>query len=355
MNEQDKKDINEVVSTDDSQEAKKDDFFTNDQEVVALPKKGLNLLAILGMVVGLVVVVLGVAAGLLYGAKNDSQFVRIIATELHYPLAMVENRFVPMTEYWQALDLVKKNCELVGTNCQITDEDKKSAVKNLIDERLVMILADKEGVKVEQSELDDQYNKIVEQNGGADEFAKVVREKLNWSTDEFKSKLLISLYAQKLEEKVVEKVSAKHILIAVDQGASDEDVNKAKDKANEVIKKINEGADFTEVAKEYSDDPSVSQNGGDLGYFSRGMMVPDFEKAAFALNIGQISEPVRTDYGWHVIKVEGKTGSVKSSFSDWLEEQKKQMKIWYFYKVPGVDGDVSASSTESDQTSAAGN
>lgn len=319
-------------------EEKANDFFENNDEIIALPKKGPNWLSIVGMVLVLVILVFGAVAVLLYGFKNESSFVKMMATEFYYPFVMVENKVVPMSEYWQGLDLIKKNCELVGvgSDCRITDNDKLTVAKRLIDERSVMILALKEGLKVENQELEDEYKKIVEQNGGETEFAKVIKEKLNWSTDEFKQKLLVSLYGQKLEEKMIEKVNAKHILISVDPSASEEEVNKAKDKANEVIKKLNEGGDFAALAKEYSNDPGVAQNGGDLGYFSRGMMVPEFESAAFALEKGQISQPVRTDYGWHVIQLVDKKGSVKSSFTDWLEQQKKQMKIWYFYKVPGV-------------------
>ncbi|MFZ5392354.1 MAG: peptidylprolyl isomerase [Patescibacteria group bacterium] len=335
-------------------EYKKNDFFENNDDLVAVPKKGMNWMSILGMVLILIVVVFGAVAVLLYGFKNESQFVKMMATQFYYPFVAVEDKVIPMSEYWSSLELVKKNCELVGTNCQTTDDDRRTVSKRLIDERSVEVLAKKEGINVDNSELEAEYQKIVEQNGGETEFTNVIRDKLNWSTDEFKQKLLISLYGQKLEDKVIEKVSAKHILISADQSASEEDVAKAKEKAMEVIKKLKEGGDFAALAKEYSNDPSVSQNGGDLGYFSRGMMVPEFEKAAFALEKGQISEPVKTDFGWHIIKVEDKKGSVKNSFTDWLEEQKKQMKIVYFYKVPEAKtADNAVNATQADSTTAA--
>lgn len=332
---------------DDQIENKKDDFFEKNDDLVAVPKKGMNWTSIVGMVVILIVLVFGVVAVLLYGFKNESQFVKMMATQFYYPFVAVENKLIPMSEYWDSLELVKKNCELVGTDCQTTDEDRRTVSKRLIDERSVEYLAKKEGIGVDDSELDAEYQKIVEQNGGEAEFTNVIKEKLNWSTEEFKQKLLISLYGQKLEDKVIEKVSAKHILISADQSASAEDVAKAKEKALEVIKKLNEGGDFAALAKEYSNDPSASQNGGDLGYFSRGMMVPEFEKAAFALEKGQISEPIKTDFGWHVIKVEDKKGTVKNSFTEWLEEQKKQMKIVYFYKIP--DEKTADSATDTNQ------
>jgi peptidyl-prolyl cis-trans isomerase C len=88
------------------------------------------------------------------------------------------------------------------------------------------------------------------------------------------------------------EVHAQHILVA------------SEAEAREVITQLAGGADFSTLAKEKSTDPSAKQNGGDLGYFGPGDMVPEFEKAAFALEKGQISkDPVKSQFGWHVIKV----------------------------------------------------
>ena len=83
----------------------------------------------------------------------------------------------------------------------------------------------------------------------------------------------------------------------------------AKDKALELIKKLAGGADFAALAKENSEDPGSKDNGGDLSFFKKGMMVPEFEKAAFALKTGEYTkEPVRTQFGYHIIKVDEKKG-----------------------------------------------
>lgn len=88
------------------------------------------------------------------------------------------------------------------------------------------------------------------------------------------------------------EVHAQHILLA------------SEGEAREVITQLAGGADFATLAKEKSTDPSAQQNGGDLGYFGPGDMVPEFERAAFALEKGQISkDPVKSQFGWHVIKV----------------------------------------------------
>jgi parvulin-like peptidyl-prolyl isomerase len=102
--------------------------------------------------------------------------------------------------------------------------------------------------------------------------------------------------------------------------------------AEELRQRILDGEDFAELAQEYSDDPGSGPEGGDLGWFGRGMMVPAFEEAAFSLEIGEISEPVRSDFGYHLIEVlEKDTERPKDeatlaqerqqAFNEWLRQQ----------------------------------
>ncbi|HEY3448006.1 MAG TPA: SurA N-terminal domain-containing protein [Myxococcales bacterium] len=100
------------------------------------------------------------------------------------------------------------------------------------------------------------------------------------------------------------RVKARHILLKVDEKATDAQAEEVKKKLSDIKAKIAAGADFAAEAKANSDDPGSKDKGGDLGEFQPGVMDPMFEKAAFALAPGQMSEPVRTRYGWHLIKVE---------------------------------------------------
>ena len=126
------------------------------------------------------------------------------------------------------------------------------------------------------------------------------------------------------EEKSVGDISAKHILIKVksddeDEGLSDDE---AKEKAKELIKKLDEGANFDDLAKENSEDPGSASNGGDLGYFNKGQMVEEFEKAAYALKLNEYTkEPVKTSYGYHIIL---KTGEKEKESLDQLKDSIKE-------------------------------
>lgn len=112
-----------------------------------------------------------------------------------------------------------------------------------------------------------------------------------------------------------EAVKASHILLGVDQKASAEDKKTAKEKAVKLRKELDGGADFATLAKGNSTCPS-SQQGGDLGYFGQGQMVPAFEKAAFALKPGEISDVIETQFGYHIIKLTEKKAAEKVEFKE---------------------------------------
>jgi peptidyl-prolyl cis-trans isomerase C len=116
----------------------------------------------------------------------------------------------------------------------------------------------------------------------------------------------------------VNEVKARHILV------------KTEEEAREIIKQLDEGADFEKLANEKTLDPSGKTSGGDLGYFTASQMVPEFSEAAMALDIGAYSkEPVKTDFGWHIIKLEDKRAQqppayeqVKSRMNELLLREK---------------------------------
>src|SRR5207249_1411860 len=124
-----------------------------------------------------------------------------------------------------------------------------------------------------------------------------------------------------------EQVRASHILLKT-EGKDDAAV---KAKAEDVLKQSKAGADFSELAKKYSEEEASAKNGGDLDYFGRGRMVPEFDQAAFAMQPGQISDLVKTQYGYHIIKLVDKKAAatrtlaeVRQQISDQLAYEKAQ-------------------------------
>ncbi|MGD2151553.1 MAG: SurA N-terminal domain-containing protein [Desulfobacterales bacterium] len=151
---------------------------------------------------------------------------------------------------------------------------------------------------------------------------------LNFNPDAYRSKVSISdeelqdYFDENREEFNTPKtVEARHILLKVDQNADPEDVEKARKRALDILKMARQGKKFPELAKKYSEGPTRDR-GGYLGTFKREAMVKSFADKAFSMKTGEISEPVRTRFGWHIIKVE----KVNEAFILSFDEAKKKIK-----------------------------
>ena len=132
------------------------------------------------------------------------------------------------------------------------------------------------------------------------------------------------------EQPRIYQVKAQHILVAFKQ-EEQIDTSAALEKAKQIKAKLDEGASFEELAKEYSDDPGSKNNGGDLGYFQRRMMVKPFDEVAFSLQPGEVSDVIETRFGFHIIKVNDR--KEMPSF----EEEKDKIKQLYQSKQYPVD------------------
>lgn len=126
-----------------------------------------------------------------------------------------------------------------------------------------------------------------------------------------------------------------HILISVEEGADEAKIKAAKAKADDVRKQLVAGTDFAELAKKHSDDPGSSKIGGDIGFFGTGSLDPNYEKTMFALKKGELSEPVLSSFGYHIIKVTEIREEKSKSFDDVkgelaVEFKQKQANEKYF-------------------------
>ena len=108
------------------------------------------------------------------------------------------------------------------------------------------------------------------------------------------------------QQKPEQEVHARHILFRVEDAKDEKASAAAEQKAKDVEARLKKGEDFATLAKELTEDPSGKENGGDLGFFTKEQMVPEFANVAFELKPGEVSKPVKTQFGWHVIKVDEK-------------------------------------------------
>jgi len=148
-----------------------------------------------------------------------------------------------------------------------------------------------------------------------------VRSKVKVSEEDLKAE-----YAKvaKMESEDAE-VHARHLLVQVAPKATADQVEAARKKAAALAEEARQpGVDFIALAKAKSEGPSAA-DGGDLGFFRRGVMVPEFERAAFSLPVGGISDPIRTKFGWHVIKVEERRAVAAKGFEELRDQLRNRM------------------------------
>ena len=237
---------------------------------------------------------------------------------------------------------------------ELTAEEKKKADSAVLDQLISAELLYQAGKKLPIADIDSRvatqmkqgktkfpsteaYEKALKASGlsekDLEEFARKEIYINNLIEKDIASKVSISddqakkFYDENIDKfKQPETVHASHILIGVDPKASAEEKSKAKEKAEALLKRAKAGEDFAALAKANSTCPSAPQ-GGDLGSFSKGQMVPAFESVAFSLKPGEISGVVETQFGYHIIKVIDKKPAGTVPFNDAKKEIINYLKI----------------------------
>jgi foldase protein PrsA len=273
---------------------------------------------------------------LIYKYKNESRAVQIMSQIVPYPVLSVNGNPLWNTstygEYLFELTSVKKFYQSQGQDLNSEEgkqrlvELKQELLKQMEDNQIIKQEAAKERITVTSKEVDEEYNKLVENAGGPDKVKETLQNLYGWTIADFKEKVRFSLVQKKLADKI----------------SNDPNRNgTAKAKAEDLLNQIKNGADFAEIAKANSEDSSAS-NGGDLGFVEKGQTVPEFEEEAFKLENGQVSGIVKTQYGFHIIKVtEKQEDKVKVShilikgvdLESWLEEQRNKAKLSRYLKL----------------------
>ncbi len=278
-------------------------------------------------------------------------------------IAKVNDELILKSDYDRQVLQVKSALEAngqdfsTGEGKKVLKEIREKVLEAMINDQLILQQVEKDNITLSEEEFEQAISDLEQYHGGKDALDKYLEQQgLNRSSFEklVKEQLVISQFKEKLtsdikvtDEEVKKfyednktmfelpapEIRASHILVDTE--------NEAK----KILAEIKAGADFAALAKDYSKDPGSKELGGDLGYFSKGKMDPEFEKAAFALKPGEISDVVKTTFGYHIIKVTGERTSlsfddakdyIKSNlentkkeeeFNKYLDEWKKQSKI----------------------------
>ncbi|PIS07669.1 hypothetical protein COT78_02205 [Candidatus Berkelbacteria bacterium CG10_big_fil_rev_8_21_14_0_10_43_13] len=294
--------------------------------------------AILAKVVVVLVVLLAlvqfVFGIMIYGYKVENKATKFVAKVLPYPVAVVNYDFVTYTEYEKEKDYIHHFYAATQQGSIDYKSIDSQILVQLIENKIILFEALKYHVKVNKKEVDDAVDNITIQNGGTDKVVKVLSDLYGLSLNEFRDLVKTQMLRDKVNQKVIDHLTVRHILIQVASDAPADQVDAAKTKAQGFLDQIKAGSiTFADAATKYSEDSASASNGGLLDPFQRGDMVKPFSDAAFSLKKGQVSDLVKTDYGWHIIKLESRTGSVDKSFTDWLDDIQKKSLVLKLFKV----------------------
>jgi peptidyl-prolyl cis-trans isomerase C len=241
------------------------------------------------------------------------------------------------------------------------DEIYRGLLEQLVSIRLLRQEVAARKVDVPDADLEKRMAEVMQQFPSKDVFAEMLKTQdttlEKFRTEQRQDLAINKMLGDALKEKVTatpaqidefykqnpdrfkqgERVRASHILIAVPQGADAVTKTQARTKAEGLLKQVKAGGDFAKLAKENSQDPGSAIQGGDLGYFQPGQMVPEFNDVAFKLAPGTVSDLVETQFGFHIIKVVEKTTArtvpldeVRPQLTQFLENQNRQRETQAF-------------------------
>jgi peptidyl-prolyl cis-trans isomerase C len=269
-------------------------------------------------------------------------------------VALVNGTVITRSDYDTEMGRFERQMAMSGQapNPAEMSEMKTRVLDGLIDRELLKQEAKKQGITVDDNDVNQQMTTLKQKFGSEKEYTDTLA-KMNLTEADLKAQLRQDLAIKKLidqqiapkvtitpEEmkafydshpeffKAPERVRASHILIKVEPTATDADKAKARERIVAIQQRLKKGEDFATVAKESSECPSGA-NGGDLDYFQRGQMVGPFEDAAFTLKPGTMSDIVETQFGYHLIKVTDKKDAstvaydeIKTKIEDYMKQQK---------------------------------
>ncbi len=269
-----------------------------------------NIRMFLFGLVGLIgsVVIISAAVGIyrVYAKVSTDKFTVTVAKVLHLPAFKVDDQRVLYSDYVDDLkaiqQLQKYEKENGGTTASLSDKDLSDQVLwRLLNNILVNKAAKTYNVKVESKDMDSLKNQVLQQFKDTTEAESELKKRYGWDMKTYEKKVMQPYVLQSKIDSLVQS----------DQKSQAEVYNLA----SKVLQEIKSGANFASSAVKYGEDGTAS-SGGDLGWFKKGVMVQEFETAAFALKKGEMSQTlVQTQYGYHIIKVTDKRTSKEKDSS----------------------------------------
>jgi peptidyl-prolyl cis-trans isomerase C len=251
------------------------------------------------IVIGGATISLGIVSVIAIGADKDKETKPAVASTAltDTVVAEVNGKKITVSEFYAQMKRLAGEEQM---QMQDSPAIRKKLLEGMVKEELLKQEAEKLGLEKDpavQNEIEQAKQQIIVRGLVRREVIDKVK-----TVDEKDSKAFYD--SNKSQFPSPEQVHARHILV------------KTKAEADAIKAQLDKGADFEKLAKEKSIDPGTAGRGGDLGFFSKDEMIPEFSKVAFSLSTGKISVPVKSQYGYHIIRVEGKKASGTMGFEE---------------------------------------
>lgn len=285
--------------------------------------------------VALYFVVVLAAATQIYKEDKSTRFTNNAASLFPFPASFVNgdvitwNRFErEITARWYYAEHHTKDPK--------RDEVERFVADQLIDRTLFRQELMKRQLIVTETDIAEQLDRVEQEIGGEAKLLEFLHDQYGpgVTLDQFRQWIRDSLYEAAIKQKVLTHAEVSHLLIAVPEDAAADKVEAARKKAEEVRAGIADPAKFAEAVKEYSDDIATRDKGGRLGETGHDgiseQFSNEFENAIFTLPVGQVSQPIRTRYGWHLVVVNRRDGEVNLGLADYTAALRKDARIVKF-------------------------
>jgi len=272
----------------------------------------------------IIYVALGVAFGVrLYAYGKTDKIDRIASNFYLFPIAQA-NRIILFDReyqykvYW-ASNYAKK------AQVEIPADLKSKILEDMVNSVVAIQQASANNIKVTGKDISFAIDQAISELGGEQKAKEFLKDYYGMKLSDLSTLMIPVIYQDKLKDSLFKQVKVRHILIK-DEG-----------KAKEVLQKIKDGGNFEDLAKQFSEDEGSKGDGGLLAggeYLNRDSgIIPEFTDAMMSLKKGQVSDLVKTQFGYHIIKVEDVKGTVNQSFDDWIAGIVKKMKTRYLVKT----------------------
>ncbi len=270
-----------------------------------------------------------------YHFKSSNFFTHFTESIFPYPAAMVRGESIPLSRFRMEVSARKHYAEVQKIAYTDTEIDQ-FVINQLVSRKIFAQVLKENKLMVSEEELDQRMKDITSQAGGEDKLKLFLKEQYGDGVDlaTFRIWMHEAAVESAIQQQLLVHAELKHILVAAPAGSAADVVEKARLKAVEIRTSITDSATFSDVAKARSEDVASRDKGGDFGTTNRGDEQPilseAFEKAAFTTPVGQISEPVLTSFGWHIVLVVKREGSIDLGKKTFLNEELKRGRISRF-------------------------